>query len=440
LVDVLLVQPPLPRRLYENNGSLILSPPLGLGYIASMLMQNGLSVEVMDMSVLNMELDDFKRELMRKDPKIVGISVETLTSKNALKIAELAKKVDEETWTVLGGPHVTFKDEETLRNPNVDVVVRREGEITMLALAQQILRGKTDLEHVEGITYRKNGQIIRNPDRPLISNLDVLPTPARELFPLNMYKLPGTLITSRGCPAKCIFCSANAISGGRYRIRSPSSVVNEITDMIKKFSFDKFFIADDTFTVFRERTEKICQMLQKLEISWFCESRVTAVNKELLECMAKAGCKIIQFGVESGSEEILKSIRKGITLEQAIKAVKWSIEAGIKPVCSFMVPHPEDTMETIRETKNFMEKLKAMGALVVVSLTTPFPGTYLHDHAEEMGLRIISEDYDMYDMVTPVFATKNLTIEQIEKAFDDLVSVCITQEAFQIIENHKGKI
>lgn len=434
MLDVLLVQPPLPKPMYDYSGSLIISPPLGLGYIASTLMQGGLSVDIIDMAVLNMGFDDFKLELMRKDPKIVGISAETLTSKNALKIAGLVKDLDEEKWTVLGGPHATFKDEETLRNPNVDVVVRREGEITMLDLAKQIIQGKMDLENVEGITFRKDGRIIRNPDRPLISNLDAIPPPARELFPLHLYKLPGTLITSRGCPAKCIFCSASAMSEGRYRIRSPSNVVSEITDMIKKFNFDKFFIADDTFTVFRERTEKICQMLQKLEIIWFCESRVNTVNKELLDCMAKAGCKIIQFGVESGSEKILKSIRKGITLEQATKAVKWSIEAGIKPVCSFMIPHPEDTMETIKETKDFMEKLKAMGALVVVSVTTPFPGTYLHSHAKEMGLQIISEDYDTYDMVTPIFTTRNLTLEQIEKSFDDLLSVCITQDAFQIIE------
>jgi radical SAM superfamily enzyme YgiQ (UPF0313 family) len=434
LVDVLLVQPPLPKPMYDYSGSLIISPPLGLGYIASTLMQGGLSVDIIDMAVLNMGFDNFKLELMRKDPKIVGISAETLTSKNALKIAGLVKDLDEEKWTVLGGPHATFKDEEILRNPNVDVVVRREGEITMLDLAKQIIQGKMDLENVEGITFRKNGRIIRNPDRPLISNLDAIPPPARELFPLHLYKLPGTLITSRGCPAKCIFCSASAMSEGRYRIRSPSNVVSEITDMIKKFNFDKFFIADDTFTVFKERTEKICQMLQKLEITWFCESRVNTVNKELLDCMAKAGCKIIQFGVESGSEKILKSIRKGITLEQATKAVKWSIEAGIKPVCSFMIPHPEDTTETIKETKDFMEKLKAMGALVVVSVTTPFPGTYLHSHAKEMGLQIISEDYDTYDMVTPIFTTRNLTLEQIEKSFDDLLSVCITQDAFQILE------
>lgn len=437
MVDILLVQPPLPKPMYEYSGSLIVTPPLGLGYIASKLRQDGLSVETVDMAILDLDLGELKQKLQRMGPEIVGIASETLTSKNALKIADLVKEVNDESWTVLGGPHVTFKDTETLRNPNVDVIVRREGELTMSALAQRIRKEKADLEDIDGITYRKNGRIIRNPDRPLIEDLDGLPPPARELFPLHLYKYPGTLITSRGCPSKCIFCSANAMCEGRYRIRSPANVVAEITDMINRFGFTKFFIADDTFTVFKERTEKICESLQKLEIIWFCESRANTVNRQLLDCMARAGCKVIQYGVESGSEKILKSIRKGITLEQAARAVKWSVETGIMPVCSFMVPHPEDTVETIKETKKFMEKLKAMGALVVVSATTPFPGTYLYDHAQEIGVNIIAEDYDMYDMATPVITTKYLTLQQIEEAFDDLISICITQDAFQLLDKEK---
>jgi len=437
LVDILLVQPPLPKSMHEYSSSLIVTPPLGLGYIASKLRQDGLNVETIDMAIQDLSLGELKQKLQRTEPRIVGIASETLTSKNALKIAGLVKEANEKNWTILGGPHVTFKDEETLRNPNVDVVVRREGELTMSALAQRINSEKADLEDIDGIIYKKNGRIVRNPDRPLIEDLDILPMPARELFPLHLYKYPGTLITSRGCPSKCIFCSANAMCEGRYRIRSPSNVVAEITDLINRFGFAKFFIADDTFTVFGERTEKICRSLQKLEIIWFCESRANTVNRQLLDAMARAGCKVIQYGIESGSEKILKSIRKGITLEQAARAVKWSVEAGIIPVCSFMVPHPEDTVETIEETKKFMEKLKAMGALVVVSSTTPFPGTYLYDHAQEIGVDIIVDDYDKYDMATPVITTRNLTLSQIEEAFDDLISICMTQDAFQILDKEK---
>lgn len=433
MTDALLVQPPLPKPIGEYSSSIILCPPLGLGYIASNLILEGFEVEIIDMAALNLSLDQFKREVKQKEPKIVGISAETLTYKNALKVAETVKKENPEILTVMGGPHVTFLAEETLRNPQVDVVVRREGEMTMKEIARRLLRENGDLGNVKGITYRREGHIISNPERPLIEDLDSLPFPARELFPLDRYRVPGTLITSRGCPSKCIFCSAGAMYGGRYRVRSPENVSSEVHHMIEKFNFDKFFIADDTFTVFRDRTRKICRSISDLNVQWFCESRVNTVNKEILKEMAESGCRVIQYGVESGSQKILNSIRKGITVEQVRKAVKWSVEVGIIPVCSFMVPHPEDTLETIEETRKFMEELKSLGALVVVSLTTPFPGTYLYDHAEELGLKFILEDTDRYDMATPVFVTKNLTLEQIEEAFDDLISLCMTQESFQLL-------
>jgi len=428
-----LVQPPLPKPIGEYTSSIILCPPLGLGYIASKLILDGFKVEIIDMAALDLSLNRLKREVEQREPKIVGITAETLTYKNALKAAKLVKEVDSRILTVLGGPHVTFLAEKALTNSQVDVVVRREGEITMSEVARRFLRGNGNLENIEGITYRKDGHIISNPERPLIEDLDSLPFPARELFPLDRYRVPGTLITSRGCPSKCIFCSAGAMYGGRYRVRSPESVASEVHHMIEKFNFDKFFIADDTFTVFRDRTRKICRSISDLNVQWFCESRVNTVNKEILKEMAESGCRVIQYGVESGSQKILNSIRKGITVEQVRKAVKWSVEVGIIPVCSFMVPHPEDTLETIEETRKFMEELKSLGALVVISLTTPFPGTYLYDHAKELGLKFILEDTDRYDMATPVFTTKNLTLEQIEKAFDDLISLCMTQESFQLL-------
>ncbi|HDN63148.1 MAG TPA: hypothetical protein ENF56_04215, partial [Candidatus Bathyarchaeota archaeon] len=214
MTDALLVQPPLPKPIGEYSSSIILCPPLGLGYIASNLILEGFEVEIIDMAALNLSLDQFKREVKQKEPKIVGISAETLTYKNALKVAETVKKENPEILTVMGGPHVTFLAEETLRNPQVDVVVRREGEMTMKEIARRLLRENGDLGNVKGITYRREGHIISNPERPLIEDLDSLPFPARELFPLDRYRVPGTLITSRGCPSKCIFCSAGAMYGG----------------------------------------------------------------------------------------------------------------------------------------------------------------------------------------------------------------------------------
>ncbi|MEM2876144.1 MAG: cobalamin-dependent protein, partial [Candidatus Bathyarchaeia archaeon] len=200
MTDILLVQPPLPKPMYEYTSSIMICPPLGLGYIASKLILEGFDVEIVDMAALNLGFEELKRELKCKDPMIVGVTTETLTYKNALKVASLVKEVKPEALTVLGGPHVTFLAEETLKNPYVDVVVKREGEITMSEVAERFLRGKKSLSGLEGIAYREGERIISNPERPLTKDLDSLPFPARELFQLSLYRVPGTLITSRGCP------------------------------------------------------------------------------------------------------------------------------------------------------------------------------------------------------------------------------------------------
>ncbi len=431
MTDVLFVQPPLPSHMAEFSRSMILCPPLGLGYLASILIQEGFNVKIVDMAALNQKVDELKSELSREEPSIVAITTTTQTYKNAIEVARLSKSVNPETYTIIGGPHVTFTAEDTLQDMHVDFVVRGEGEFTMLELTKALLRSEGDVRDVKGVSYRKDDRVVNNPSRPLIQDLDCLPFPARELFRKELYRLPGSIITSRGCPSRCIFCSAGAMWGRIYRFRSPENVIDEIEHMSSNFDIDTFFIADDTFTIVKDRVRRICGYMKKFDFQWFCEARVNTVNKEVLEDMAESGCKVIQYGVESGSQKILNSIRKGITLSQARRAVELTSKAGILPVCSFMFPHPEDTVETAMETKNFMNELSRLGAVVLISMTTPFPGTYLYDHAEELGLTIVLRDTDRYDMVTPVFRTRYLSIEQIEEVFDKLVSFCISQEKFQ---------
>jgi radical SAM superfamily enzyme YgiQ (UPF0313 family) len=243
---------------------------------------------------------------------------------------------------------------------------------------------------------------------------------------MRLYKIPGTLVTSRGCPYNCIFCSAGTLSGGRYRVRSHEDVVAEMRQLINRFGVDYFFIADDTFTVFRDRTEKICRGIWELgvKVGWSCEARVNTVSRDVVQEMARSGCVCIQYGVESGSQRILNHIRKGITVEQVKRAVRRSVEAGISTFCNFMMPFPEDTLETLKETEKLMKELKGMGAHLVLSMTTPFPGTYLRTYANELGISILSEDTDRYDFVTPLFTTRHLSIDQIEQVFNDLSSLC----------------
>lgn len=422
MVEVLLVQPPLPPPMNAYTSDIVLTPPLGLCYIASYL-KSEFKVGILDSAILNQKLSVIKDELKKHSPKIVGISTTTHTYKNALSIARLAKRTLPKAFTVLGGPHVTFTIEDALKNSEVDFVIRNEGEISMFNLCQVLINGQGSLEKVKGISYRRSNKPFNNPPQPLIQDLDSLPFPARELIPIHLYKIPASVITSRGCPSNCIFCAARAMSGKSYRMRTPENVVKEVKYIYDTINPPFLFVADDTFTIFRGRTEQICEKFQDLGIRWVCESRVNTVNKELLKVMSQSGCFAIQFGVESGSQKILKSIRKGITIEQVKRVVKWCIEEGMQPVCSFMIPHPDDDSNTIRETENLMNELKRIGAQLYVSLTTPFPGTTLYSDAEKLGIEFITDDTNEFNLATPVIRNKNLKVEDIEEAFDRLAAI-----------------
>jgi len=329
-------------------------------------------------------------------------------------------------------------DMETLQNENVDVVVRQEGELTMVEFANVVINGKGSISSIEGITYRKEGSIRRNPGRPLIQNLDILPFPSRSLLPLKMYKVPATIITGRGCPSRCIFCAAKALSGDRYRVRSPDNVVEETEQIYSEINPQFLFLADDTFTIFHDRTKEICKRYHNLGIRWVCESRVNTINREMVKEMAEAGCFMIQFGVESGSQSILNSIRKGITVEQVRKAVSMCKDYGVKPVCSFMIPHPEDTLKTIQETESLMEEFRDLGANIFVSLTTPFPGTFLYDNAEKLGLEYVTQDTDEFNLATPVIRTKYLSVEEIEKAFERLSKISLQTFPLEMMKEYSA--
>jgi len=214
------------------------------------------------------------------------------------------------------------------------------------------------------------------------------------------------------------------MSGGTYRTRSSDNVLAEVDEMKERFNTPFYFIADDTFTVFHDRTRKICAGLKKMGLRWLCESRANFVNRDLLSMMADSGCYAIQFGIESGSQTVLNSIRKGITIDQVRNAAKWARELNLFTVCSFMVPHPEDTLETIAETKRVMLELKSQGVFIFVSPTTPFPGTHLWDNATELGVRMVSDNLEDYDLATPIMETRHLSINQVSSAYEDLVSIC----------------
>ncbi|MBU7023881.1 MAG: cobalamin B12-binding domain-containing protein [Theionarchaea archaeon] len=401
-----------------------LAPPLGLLYLASTLEQKAFSVTILDMGMHEMSRECLTQEIERAS--LIGVTSTTSSFSNALALSREVKSTGPDIPVIMGGPHVTFTAEETVKEESVDVVVRGEGEETLLELAQYFLQGKGSLKEIPGITYKEGG-IKSTPDRPFIEDLDALPLPARHLVDVHKYENGGVIITGRGCPYRCQFCAAGPLSGYRYRLRSIPNVIAELYECYREFGLRDFFFADSTFTAYPERTEKLCEAILALDlpITWLCGSRVNVVTLEQLELMAMAGCRRIEFGAESGSDQVLRDIQKGVTTEMILRAITWALAAGMVVECSFILGHPSDTIETIHETFEFVQTIQNLEGAerlrIDFGVVTPLPGTELWDHADELGITIFSKNWDDYNFVYPVAETRHLNRRTLRSlAFDAL--------------------
>jgi radical SAM superfamily enzyme YgiQ (UPF0313 family) len=391
---------------------------LGLGYLAAVLEKNHYEVDVIDCPALMLSNEQFRSEISKRQPNIVGITSATLTYKTALQMAKIVKETCPNCLTVLGGIHATFWDDKALQEcPYLDVVVRREGENTMLELVQKLEAGKSFCD-VLGITYRKDGKITRNPDRPYIENLDDIPFPARHLWPMERirkYEDMFYLMTSRGCVYWCEFCSTVRMHGRKYRMRSPKNVVDELELLHKTYGATKFTFLDDVFTLDKARTEEICREIKnrKLRIQWSCGTRVDMVTKELLLKMKDAGCNAVWFGVESGSQDVLDDMHKGISPAQTMKVLTWVRELGLIPVPNVVLGFPGETKETVWNTVKFAEKVSP-DYICCYDVATPFPGTPLYELVKEKGWLKVT-DFDKYDINTPIFETPWLSMKELKE-------------------------
>jgi anaerobic magnesium-protoporphyrin IX monomethyl ester cyclase len=418
---VTLVNPPYLTKPHQHPPF----PPLGLGYLAAVLEKNQYKVDIIDCQVSKLTHEDFRDEISKRQPSIIGITSTTRTYKSGLQIARIAKKAHPNCLIIFGGPHVTFWDKSALEEcPELDVVVRKEGEYTLLELAQRVEAGKS-YHDVIGTTCRNDGKIIKNPDRPYIENLDELPFPARHLWPLESIRKVEDifyLTTSRGCVYWCEFCAAVRMFGRRYRMRSPQNVVDEIEFLHKTYGAKTFTFCDDAFTVEQERTAELCRQIRKrgLKIVWNCGTRVDMITKKLLLKMREAGCVSVWFGVESGSQHVLNEMRKGISTEQTIRAVGWVRELGLKPVPNVLIGFPGETEESAWRTIKFAEKISP-DDVAFFNIATPLPGTPMFDRVKENEwMRIF--DFTLYDCATPIFETPNLSMKQVADLY---------QQAFQ---------
>ncbi len=420
-IHTTLVNPPYPIGAHQHPPFI----PLGLGYLAAVLEQNQYSVDIIDCQALKLSYQDFKKEISKRKPDIVGMTSTTLTYKSALQIAQITKQVHPNCITVLGGPHATFWDENALNEcPSLDVIVRKEGENTLLELVQR-LEAEKSYFNVVGTTCKKGKETVRNPDRPYIEDLDDLPFPAHHLFPLEHLRKYGKIIfplsTSRGCTFWCNFCSAVRMFGRRYRMRNPKSVANELEFLNRKYNAQQFTFYDDAFTVDQTRAKGICDEIHKrnLKIAWDCETRVDMVSKDLLIDMKNAGCLAVWFGVEAGSERVLDAMGKGLTLTKTKNAFKMAKDAGLMTIASVILGFPDETPESAWETIKFVEEIKPDD--VGYYIATPYPGTPMYDYVKKMDwLRI--EDFDRFDTATPTFETPTMSMAELRK---------IREQAFQ---------
>jgi len=413
-VNVTLVNPPYPENAHQHPSFI----PLGIAYLRAVLEKNGYSVNVIDCQAQKLTHVDLKREIGKHQPKIVGLTSSTLTYKSALKVAEIAKQVNPDCVTILGGCHATFWDDKALEEcPQLDVIVRKEGEYTLLEIADRLKENK-QISDVLGTTCRKDGKILKNPDRPYVENLDDLPFPAHHLELIGRLRKNEKVIfpitTSRGCVYWCDFCTAVRMFGRKLRLRSPKNVIDEIEFLHNTYGADMFSFYDDAFTFSQSRTEEMCQEIinRKLKVKWNCQTRVDMVTKKLLLEMREAGCTDIWFGIESGSQPLVNAMGKGISIEQTMRAFKWAKEAGLMTVGFVILGFPGETKETIWETVKLVGKINPND--VVYHVATPYPGTPMADFVKKNGWLKIT-DFDKYDTATPIFETPMLSMKELRE-------------------------
>ena len=418
-MKVLFVNPPQTASKYKFMG--VIAPPLGIAYMAGVLQENNIDVEILDASAEDMDFKDVEKELLKRKPDLVALTALTPTIGRALETAQVVKETLPDSIVVMGGYHPTFNFIETLEDENVDIVIRGEGEYIMLNLVQA-LENQSSLHDVKGIVFedKNSKEIVVNPEAPLIQDLDELPFPALNLLPMEKYRLLDmdthmtTMITTRGCPMQCSFCSSAAMHGKKIRERSVENIVDEIEYLKTKYDIDTIAFMDDTFTLKKRKVMAICDEILKrnIEIMWGCTSRVDTLDEKLLKKMKEAGCITIFIGVESADQQQLDNMCKNTTIAKIENAFKIAHKLKIRTIASVALGMPGDTKEIMNKTVKFVHKLKPNYA--IYSLATPYPGTRFYKEAFEKNL-IKIKDWSKYTLITPILETIDCSLNDMRK-------------------------
>ncbi len=425
-MKVLFLSPPQEDKMF---------PSLGIAYVAAMLNKNGHEAAINDGAGVSQEY--MLKSAKKINPQIVGL---TMNTTNRFEVLDLAKKIKDllKIPIILGGPHPSLLPDQLLKNyPFVDFIVRNEGEYSTLALINA-LEQKKDIKNVKGISYREKNKIIHNPPAKIITNLDVLPFPEWKFFDLKKYgkqiEYPpeyrdypvGSIISSRGCPFSCTFCSSSQLWGHKIRYRSAKNVVEEIK-MLYNLGIRFFVYNDDNFTADKKRAIEICKLMIKEglheKMGWQCRAEVNMMNDEILELMKKANCNMIEFGVEDCSPEGLNWFRKGHMHGQVKKAFELCQKHGIKTKSYFIIGGDHETKENIKRKKEYIEELNP--DITTASILLAYPGTEIYEIGKKKGLwddevwltKCIGEKFHS---CAPIYTGPNVTYQDLFAASADI--------------------
>ncbi len=403
------IMPPI--SLEERYGKLkdmgTLYPSLGMAAVAAICELKGHKVKVTDGEALSYNLDDIKREITDFHPDFVGMPTFATNIDMCHTIATMVKEINPHAKVMLGGAHTSIFTKHAIAPKEIDFGIQSEAEIVFDEFLD-ILDQNKSFTHVNGLVYKDGkGEIHINPKQKLYPDLNQFPLPARHLFPMNKYHSSANLrgkrtlnmMTSRGCPYRCAYCSSPQIFGQSFRYLNTENVMRELRELRNVYGTDSVQFYDETFTVHRQRVIDLCNEMIKenFNMQWACFTRANLVDKELLQKMKQAGCYLIFFGLESGVQRLIDLIKKDITLEQSRNAIKLCKEAGIQAWCSFIIGLPSETKEESWQTINFALELDS--EYVQFPIFMPWPGTAIYDIAKQHGI-ILNEnlsDYTAWD-------------------------------------------
>jgi radical SAM superfamily enzyme YgiQ (UPF0313 family) len=423
-VKILFLVPPVTQEQATSKYQLAFlnftAPPLGLAYIAAVLEENGFTnIKILDSQALNFAQNEYRRFLKRYNPDFLGIQTLTPNFKDAISAAHIAKE-ENTPLVALGGYHPTAMPDESLllANGDVDLLFRGEAEYTVLKFLQAYEQGQ-NWKQLDGISYLDSSPV-HNPPSPLIQNLDSLPLPARHLLPMDKYKIFGSsfpatsVLTSRGCPFSCDFCSVSAFYESKWRPRSPEKIADEIRFLREVMDIKATAFVDDLFFISSKRVKKLSAALSRIQdIYWGATTRADKGSLDLLTMMRKAGCRLVFVGVESGSQLILNNIHKKTTLAQIEKYFDNTKKARMDSLASVSFGFPGETRQTVVSSVNWIvERLDP--SLALFTLATPYPGTDFYQEMRQQG-KIQEQDYSKYNLFNPVTELSGISRDEMKE-------------------------